>query len=958
MALVTKEFKLDLAPGQLRPVVNASQGDIGRPFKADLYWNGSPWTATGYTAKLRGKKPDNTVFEYTATVSGSSVTFSTTEQMTIISGQVECELVFSNSGDVIASANFLLIVEDSPYNPDALSESEVTSLADVVTDVLEENPALVPTANLAAAVGPYVEDWLDDNGAVVKTQSVAGFGHYDEQRAGVFVRGSWDTSGTFNNSDTRARSIALPSEIYAVSCTSEYSFFVFFWTNGTYTGYLHTNGTVSTNTSNIKWGTTADISGLRGSYPSSDIRLLVKNSSNTTFSAELLTDAFTFSYIDTVSKSTLEGATEDINEDITAINSTFQPVELSNILEQGFLNQSGTESTSTTRVRTKSIGVPFGNPEGVYITFAEGFKYIVYFFNSGRTLGGVSQNIDHDMWLHGAGTFRLTDIIENAVTVNNAVKENFVNMRFVIAYEDNAEITPADAAGAVTVTNKFPALFKVYESAVKQLTPLLIPAHIDTTAPIYGKIKFNGASVIGNTQICYTNSGTHYTNEWGNTSKVTLNGEYYFCLKPEIVGDCNFLLVLEHIQTAAGTFELWLSNNCGFDYAFKNRTGGEVVVASKNYFGRYFNNVDYFCDGVNDEVEIQAAIDQVSSWGYGTVKLLGGAFNIDSFTEHENADRPAALFINGGTSINIEGTSSENSTVLNVTAAALAMQEDFDEQCDVFGINQRSQNTLIVNYKNLKVVIADQEHPVIVINNYYAGASKLESVRLYCNGYGPGKMPVEGLIGVRCSRGNPNGIGQEMRHVGATGFYEGFQMGGEHLVAIECLGRNCYYSYTFGNYPLGSGVMEHPLTLINCCDELSAALPLFNMNGAATDPNNSGRQQVDLIGFNMELRSNENPTLADVIPAEEVHPGTFCGRIEFVANKFSYSMENALRVDFWKDGSGQRFRTTNMAHRPGGPTSERSLYIPQYMQTYFDTDLNKMLVYDGTQWRDMNGTAV
>ena len=87
MALVTKEFKLDLAPGQLRPVVNASQGDIGGPFKADLYWNGSPWTATGYTAKLRGKKPDKTVFEYTATVSGSSVTFSTTEQMTIISGQ-------------------------------------------------------------------------------------------------------------------------------------------------------------------------------------------------------------------------------------------------------------------------------------------------------------------------------------------------------------------------------------------------------------------------------------------------------------------------------------------------------------------------------------------------------------------------------------------------------------------------------------------------------------------------------------------------------------------------------------------------------------------------------------------------------------------------------------------------------------------------------------------------------
>ena len=151
MALVTKEFKLDLAPGQLRPVVNASQGDIGRPFKADLYWNGSPWTATGYTAKLRGKKPDNTVFEYTATVSGSSVTFSTTEQMTIISGPVECELVFSQSGNVVASANFVLAVENSPYNPDAPSESVIPGIDDIVTDVVDD------------VIGDNVSDWLDEH---------------------------------------------------------------------------------------------------------------------------------------------------------------------------------------------------------------------------------------------------------------------------------------------------------------------------------------------------------------------------------------------------------------------------------------------------------------------------------------------------------------------------------------------------------------------------------------------------------------------------------------------------------------------------------------------------------------------------------------------------------------------------------------------------------------------------
>ena len=156
MALVTKEFKLDLAPGQLRPVVNASQGDIGRPFKADLYWNGSPWTATGYTAKLRGKKPDNTVFEYTATVSGSSVTFSTTEQMTIISGPVECELVFTQGDDVIASANFVLMVEDSPYNPDAPSESVVPGIEDLIEQSTPQSLLLLLSTKRLLSLKAYV----------------------------------------------------------------------------------------------------------------------------------------------------------------------------------------------------------------------------------------------------------------------------------------------------------------------------------------------------------------------------------------------------------------------------------------------------------------------------------------------------------------------------------------------------------------------------------------------------------------------------------------------------------------------------------------------------------------------------------------------------------------------------------------------------------------------------------
>ena len=136
MAFQTFTFDLELQPGGAPPVIYASAGDIGRPFEANLYWNGSAWTATGTTAKIRGKKPDKTVFEYDATVSGSNATFSTTEQMTIIPGPVECELVFTQGNDVIATANFVLIVEGSPWNPDALSESDVYTLTELVIDAI------------------------------------------------------------------------------------------------------------------------------------------------------------------------------------------------------------------------------------------------------------------------------------------------------------------------------------------------------------------------------------------------------------------------------------------------------------------------------------------------------------------------------------------------------------------------------------------------------------------------------------------------------------------------------------------------------------------------------------------------------------------------------------------------------------------------------------------------------
>ena len=101
--------------------------------------------------------------------------------------------------------------------------------------------------------------------------------------------------------------------------------------------------------------------------------------------------------------------------------------------------------------------------------------------------------------------------------------------------------------------------------------------------------------------------------------------------------------------------------------------------------------------------------------------------------------------------------------------------------------------------------------------------------------------------------------------------------------------------------------------------------------------------------------STENPTLAPILPARETVPGTWCGNISFCGNVNASSLENAVDVPFWEKGSGQRFFTRNSAHALAGTSKERLSYLPMYMQQFFDTDLNKLLIYNGDRWVDTNG---
>ena len=285
-------FYLEAAPGGSAPVINASQGDIGRQFQANLYWNGETWTpGSGVTCKLRGHKPDNTVFEYTATISGSTVTFSTTEQMTIIDGAVDCELVFTQNSNVIASANFVLQVEESPYDPNNLSESDVEGLTDVLAGfqrlnrdsngVVKIGDGVTASGTAEPIKGFYVhdEDTSTDGVAKIDADAVPEFAYIrtahstGQRNVQIFDGFNIRADGYFfqqSGQDFDSYCLLVEGLDYVIVSTGQvYAF---------YNEYPH-EGSVSYNSSR----TVANLSNTRIDVPSSVKYLVVRSTSEVTF---------------------------------------------------------------------------------------------------------------------------------------------------------------------------------------------------------------------------------------------------------------------------------------------------------------------------------------------------------------------------------------------------------------------------------------------------------------------------------------------------------------------------------------------------------------------------------------------------------------------------------------------------------------------------------------------------
>lgn len=135
--MITEQFRLNLIPNGIPPVIHVSQYDVGRTLQFIIYNGSSQYVFTsGESAILLGTKPDGHIFIYDLTISNNVLSIDTTEQMLAIPGNVKAEIRVQGADKDIGTANFIFSVEESPIYKDIIySDSEIPAIEQAAANI-------------------------------------------------------------------------------------------------------------------------------------------------------------------------------------------------------------------------------------------------------------------------------------------------------------------------------------------------------------------------------------------------------------------------------------------------------------------------------------------------------------------------------------------------------------------------------------------------------------------------------------------------------------------------------------------------------------------------------------------------------------------------------------------------------------------------------------------------------
>lgn len=151
--MTSQTINLDLIPQAVPPIIHAKQYDKGQTWLFNLRANDQAFNVpAGSTVTIQGTKADHTGFQYACTYSGSTVTATETQQMTIYPGDVAAEIAISKNDELIASINFIIRVEAAALADDTMISDTELPMVEAAVEAAATVPGLVEDAE-AYAVG-------------------------------------------------------------------------------------------------------------------------------------------------------------------------------------------------------------------------------------------------------------------------------------------------------------------------------------------------------------------------------------------------------------------------------------------------------------------------------------------------------------------------------------------------------------------------------------------------------------------------------------------------------------------------------------------------------------------------------------------------------------------------------------------------------------------------------------
>ena len=153
---MAQAINLQITPSNVMPKIYASQFDIGREIEIILYDGASAYTPpVGTDIRFEGKKPDGNGFSYACTYTGNVVTVVTTDQMTVLAGEIPCELRMSLNGNDIGTLNIIFVIEKSPIDENVpISDTEIPAIVELARDEQYTAEAWATGERNGVPVGP------------------------------------------------------------------------------------------------------------------------------------------------------------------------------------------------------------------------------------------------------------------------------------------------------------------------------------------------------------------------------------------------------------------------------------------------------------------------------------------------------------------------------------------------------------------------------------------------------------------------------------------------------------------------------------------------------------------------------------------------------------------------------------------------------------------------------------